>query len=477
MAIDTPARHIYSGDGSTRVFPIPTYIQGDDYIRIEINGVHQVDRSKWDIVNNSIIFVTAPITTATIDVQVATSVEAMSTLGSVTNVDIVAGNIASINGIGSNLDEILEADNNAVIATTKASEASASAVVSTNKASEASASATSALASATIATNKANEASTSASTATTKASEASTSASTATTKASEASTSATSASSSATTASTSALTATTKANEASTSASNVLSGVNKAKKWADESEDVPVESGLYSAKHWAAKAAEIVGTGLIDDGSPSTFTVFSSTRSNNTYEPKNSNIQGHISNNTTNPHNVTKSQVGLSNVDNTSDVNKPISTATATALNSKQDTLVSGTNIKTINNASLLGAGDITVLPSSGGTMTGAITAVRETKVAMAANNIDLATGNLFTKTISGATTLTISNVLSTGNVNSFVLELTNGGSAVITWFSGVKWAGGTAPTLTTAGKDILGFYSHDGGTTWNILGINKDVK
>ncbi len=116
-------------------------------------------------------------------------------------------------------------------------------------------------------------------------------------------------------------------------------------------------------------------------------------------------------------------------------------------------------------------------LSLTGGTMTGAITAIRETKVAMAANNIDLATGNLFTKTIIGATTLTISNALVAGNVNSFVLELTNGGSAVITWFSGVKWAGGTAPTLTASGKDILGFYSHDGGTTWNILGVNKDVK
>lgn len=148
----------------------------------------------------------------------------------------------------------------------------------------------------------------------------------------------------------------------------------------------------------------------------------------------------------------------------------------------KQNVLVSNTNIKTINGGSILGSGDIstvdsTKLPLAGGTMTGAITAIRETKVAMAANNIDLATGNLFTKTITGVTTLTISNALAADNVNSFVLELTNGGSAVITWFSGVKWAGGTAPTLTASGKDILGFYSHDGGTTWNILGINKDVK
>lgn len=42
-------------------------------------------------------------------------------------------------------------------------------------------------------------------------------------------------------------------------------------------------------------------------------------------------------NNTANPHNVTKSQVGLANVDNTSDSAKPISTATQTALNLKAD--------------------------------------------------------------------------------------------------------------------------------------------
>lgn len=40
---------------------------------------------------------------------------------------------------------------------------------------------------------------------------------------------------------------------------------------------------------------------------------------------------------TTNPHQVTKAQVGLGNVDNTSDANKPISTATQAALNNKVD--------------------------------------------------------------------------------------------------------------------------------------------
>lgn len=53
------------------------------------------------------------------------------------------------------------------------------------------------------------------------------------------------------------------------------------------------------------------------------------------YEPKNTNIQAHVSS-TSNPHSVTKTQVGLANVDNTSDAGKPVSTATQTALNAKE---------------------------------------------------------------------------------------------------------------------------------------------
>ena len=39
---------------------------------------------------------------------------------------------------------------------------------------------------------------------------------------------------------------------------------------------------------------------------------------------------------------VDKTAVGLGNVDNTSDANKPVSTATATALSAKQDTSAKG---------------------------------------------------------------------------------------------------------------------------------------
>ncbi len=56
-----------------------------------------------------------------------------------------------------------------------------------------------------------------------------------------------------------------------------------------------------------------------------------------------------------------KTALALNNVDNTSDANKPVSSATQSALNAKQDTLVSGTNIKTINGTSVLGSGNIAI--------------------------------------------------------------------------------------------------------------------
>jgi hypothetical protein len=55
-------------------------------------------------------------------------------------------------------------------------------------------------------------------------------------------------------------------------------------------------------------------------------------------------------NRTDNPHAVTKAQVGLGNADNTSDANKPISTATQTALNGKEATGVAAGLVTTHEN-------------------------------------------------------------------------------------------------------------------------------
>ena len=72
------------------------------------------------------------------------------------------------------------------------------------------------------------------------------------------------------------------------------------------------------------------------------------------------NLETHI-NNKTNPHEVTKAQVGLSEVDNTSDANKPISTATQNALNSKFNASDGNALKQRVDNIPELIATDITV--------------------------------------------------------------------------------------------------------------------
>lgn len=72
------------------------------------------------------------------------------------------------------------------------------------------------------------------------------------------------------------------------------------------------------------------------------------------------NLETHI-NNKSNPHEVNKVQVGLSEVDNTSDANKPISTATQNALNSKFNASDGNALKQRVDNIPELVATDITV--------------------------------------------------------------------------------------------------------------------
>lgn len=105
------------------------------------------------------------------------------------------------------------------------------------------------------------------------------------------------------------------------------------------------------------------------------------------------------------------------------------------------------------------------------------ITALREVKVDLAASNIDLSTGAYFSKTITAATTFTVTNPPSANLIESFLVELTNGGAFLVTWWSGVKWIAGSAPLLTASGRDVLGFYTTDGGATWTGITIGRDFK
>ena len=85
---------------------------------------------------------------------------------------------------------------------------------------------------------------------------------------------------------------------------------------------------------------------------------------------------------------------------------------------------------------------------------------------------LNLETSNIFTVSLNAAiTTLTISNPPASGSGGSFTLILTADGTArAVTWPASIKWAGGTAPTITSAsGKvDSFAFFTSDGGTNWH---------
>jgi len=149
---------------------------------------------------------------------------------------------------------------------------------------------------------------------------------------------------------------------------------------------------------------------------------------------------------------------------------------------------------RTINGVSFNGSANITVvdsaaLPLAGGTLSGAIVAAdqiisapvmkdySESTQAMVAHDVDLTLGNVQTYTLSGNQTLTFSNAPASGKAGSFTLIVTNGASATLTWPTSVDWAGGTAPTLTASGKDILTFTTIDGGTIWYGFAAGLDMK
>jgi hypothetical protein len=80
---------------------------------------------------------------------------------------------------------------------------------------------------------------------------------------------------------------------------------------------------------------------------------------------------------------------------------------------------------------------------------------------------INLASGTYVSATIGAALTFTFTNPPASPNGCEFTLVLTNGGAYTITWPGSVSWAGGTAPTLTASGVNVLHFATGNGGTNW----------
>lgn len=83
------------------------------------------------------------------------------------------------------------------------------------------------------------------------------------------------------------------------------------------------------------------------------------------------------------------------------------------------------------------------------------------------AQTVDISLGDVISCTISGNTTFSFINPGASGRVSAFIMEITNGGSATISWPGTVSWVTGLTPTLRSSGKNIVGFFTRDGGTTY----------
>jgi len=154
-----------------------------------------------------------------------------------------------------------------------------------------------------------------------------------------------------------------------------------------------------------------------------------------------------------------------------------------------QDSLVSGTTIKTVNSTSLLGSGDVAVAGLAGNTFTGAqVLSDQPVSRAMfkdtgfayydstTTNALDYVNGSCQRwAPNTGAQTLTISNWPPTGNLGELLIQGINLGAATITWPT-INWVKSDGTTTTTfsangvtlqaSGTDWVYLWTRDAGTT-----------
>ena len=123
---------------------------------------------------------------------------------------------------------------------------------------------------------------------------------------------------------------------------------------------------------------------------------------------------------------LSKSDVGLGNVDNTSDLSKPISTATQTALNNKQNTIVNSDSITEGSTNLFLTTAERTKLVNTSGTNTG-----DQTNISGTANNVTgivaVANGGTGTATPS---LVAGTNVTITGTFPNQTIDASGGGGS-----------------------------------------------
>ena len=125
----------------------------------------------------------------------------------------------------------------------------------------------------------------------------------------------------------------------------------------------------------------------------------------------------------------------------------------------------------------LRGNGTGTVAISDNTAITGTFTASGIQTLAAAIAGADNQVGRVNLIDYGEVTNAIGSNPPASDELCGFTLFLTNGGAQTVNWPASVDWAGGTAPTLTTSGLDILVFTTTDGGTIWHGMVSSADSK
>jgi hypothetical protein len=117
-------------------------------------------------------------------------------------------------------------------------------------------------------------------------------------------------------------------------------------------------------------------------------------------------------------------------------------------------------------------------LPRAGGTMTGrvdlraATMALQSLPPSTGAVAIDLSLGQYIVLPVSGAVTLSFTNVAQGSVATGVILQIT-GGSAGVFWPANTHWSEGVAPSLSS-GTDIVAMMTANNGGTWRAVLIGR---
>ena len=238
--------------------------------------------------------------------------------------------------------------------------------------------------------------------------------------------------------------AATSASDAGDSASDAAQSSSKAREWAEKAEDTPVETGKYSALHWAEKSRNAAltalgGIPLIEAGDDGKALVADGETLAWVKGPS---------------FTATPAAGAVPKADASGKIAAGWIPPVAPAAHHTSHEPGG-------NDALTRFSGVLTEKVQNLGVISGAVT-------------INLASGHYVVATVGGAVTINVSGA-EPGVCTAVMLELDNAGSTAVTWGMTPTWAGGVAPSLTASGKDYVGLCSR--GEGWAGVLVSSDAK